>query len=77
MRLTNAVFLILLLGSGACWGQGNAAVANSDRATAYYVLAQSYMGQGDKTKARKALINSLDIAPNYEPAQKLLLEITK
>ena len=48
-----------------------------DRATTYYLLAQSYLGQGKKAEARKAVLNSLDIAPSYEPAQKLLVEILK
>jgi tetratricopeptide (TPR) repeat protein len=53
------------------------ALKTPDRATTYYLLAQAYMGDGKRTEARKALLNSLDIAPSYEPAQKLLLEITK
>ena len=53
------------------------ALKTPDRATAYYQLAQSYFGQGKKTEARKAVLSSLDIAPSYEPAQKLLVEILK
>jgi tetratricopeptide (TPR) repeat protein len=53
------------------------ALKTPDRATAYYVLAQAYLGMGDKAKAKKAVINSLDIAPTYGPAGQLLLEITK
>src|SRR6185436_12224858 len=51
------------------------ALKTPDRASAYYQLAQSYLGMGDKAKARKAVLNSLDIAPNYEPAGKLLLSL--
>jgi tetratricopeptide (TPR) repeat protein len=53
------------------------ALKTPDRATAYYLLAESYLGEGKRDDARRAVLNSLDIAPNYEPAQKLLLEIRK
>jgi len=53
------------------------ALKTPDRATAYYLLAQAYMGDGKKAEARKAVLSSLDIAPSYEPAQKLLVEILK
>jgi tetratricopeptide (TPR) repeat protein len=53
------------------------ALKTPDRATAYYLLAQSYLGEGKRTEARKAVLSSLDIAPSYEPAQKLLVEILK
>jgi tetratricopeptide (TPR) repeat protein len=53
------------------------ALKTPDRASAYYLLAQSYLGQGKKAEARKAVLNSLDIAPSYEPAQKLLVEILR
>ena len=53
------------------------ALKTPDRATAYYLLAQAYLGEGKRPEARKAVLNSLDIAPSYEPAQKLLVEILK
>jgi tetratricopeptide (TPR) repeat protein len=53
------------------------ALKTPDRATAYTRLAQAHLGQGKKPEARRAIINALDIAPNYEPAQELLLEISK
>jgi tetratricopeptide (TPR) repeat protein len=53
------------------------ALKTPDRATAYYLLAQSYLGAGKRAEARKAVLNALDIAPSYEPAQKLLVEILK
>jgi len=53
------------------------ALKTPDRSTAYYLLAQSYLGAGKRDDARKAVLNALDIAPNYEPAQQLLLEIRK
>ncbi len=43
MRLLNAVFLIMLLGGGACWGQGKAPVPNADRASAYYHYTLAHM----------------------------------
>jgi tetratricopeptide (TPR) repeat protein len=53
------------------------ALKTPDRATAYYLLAQAYLGEGKRAEARKAVISALDIAPLYEPAQQLLLEISK
>ena len=53
------------------------ALKTPDRATTYYFLAQSYLAMGKKAEARKAVLSSLDIAPSYEPAQKLLVEILK
>jgi len=53
------------------------ALKTPDRTTAYYLLAQSYLGDGRRDDARRAVLSALDIAPNYEPAQKLLLEIRK
>jgi tetratricopeptide (TPR) repeat protein len=53
------------------------ALKTPDRATAYYLLAQAYLGDGKRSEARRAVLNSLDIAPSYEPAQKLLVEILK
>jgi cellulose synthase operon protein C len=51
------------------------ALKTPDRATAYYRLAQSYLGMGDKAKARKAVLASLDIAPSFKPAGELLLSL--
>jgi cellulose synthase operon protein C len=53
------------------------ALKTPDRATAYTLLAQAYLGEGKRPEARKAVLNALDIAPSYEPAQKLLVEIQK
>ncbi|MCU1339632.1 MAG: Tetratricopeptide 2 repeat protein [Bryobacterales bacterium] len=59
MRLLNAVFLIMLLGVGACWGQGSAPVANSDRATAYYhyTVAHMYAELAANTTNRTDYVN--------------------
>src|SRR5438309_10838972 len=43
MRLMNAVFLILLLGVGACWGQGTPVPSTAYRAAAYYRYTMSHM----------------------------------
>src|SRR5689334_19140219 len=43
MRLLNAVFGIILLGGGACWGQGNTPSSGGDRATAYYRYSLGHM----------------------------------
>jgi tetratricopeptide (TPR) repeat protein len=47
-----------------------------DTATANFGLARAYRQTGDAARARRALLESLDTAPNYRPAQKLLLEMT-
>ena len=59
MRLLNAVFLIVLLGSGACWGQGNAPVSSAERTTAYYhyTLAHMYAELAGNTTNRADYVN--------------------
>jgi tetratricopeptide (TPR) repeat protein len=47
-----------------------------DTAVANYGLARAYRQTGDAVSARRYLLESLDTAPNYRPAQKLLLEMT-
>lgn len=47
-----------------------------DTAAANYGLARAYRLTGDAANARRHLLESLDTAPNYRPAQKLLLEMT-
>jgi tetratricopeptide (TPR) repeat protein len=71
MRLLNAVFLILVLGSGACWGQGNAPVSNADRATAYYhyTLAHMYAELAGNTTNRADYVNRA--IENYKAAIKV------
>ena len=46
-----------------------------DVASAQYDLAQAYMGAGQRDKAEDAVLASLEAAPGYRPAQKLLLQI--
>ena len=69
MRLLNAVFLILLLGVGACWGQGNA-TSSADRATAYYhySLGHMYAELAGNTTARNDYVNQA--IDNYKAAIK-------
>jgi tetratricopeptide (TPR) repeat protein len=47
-----------------------------DTAVANFGAASAYRQMGDNTKARRALLQSLETAPNYRPAQHLLLEMT-
>jgi len=47
-----------------------------DTAAANYGLARAYRMTGDAAEARRRLLEALDTAPNYRPAQKLLLEMT-
>src|ERR1700687_847093 len=80
MRLLNAVFLILLLGGGACWGQGNAPVANADRATAYYryTLGHMYAELAGNTTNRTDYVNlaieNYKAAIKADPSSALLAE---
>lgn len=46
-----------------------------DRASAHFNVARAHLGLGDRTKAGDALLEALEAAPNYKPAQKLLLEL--
>ncbi len=48
-----------------------------DKAGAYYRLAESNFGQGNRQAARTNVMKSLEIAPSYEPAQELLLKIVR
>jgi len=70
MRLLNAVFLILLLGVGACWGQGNAPASSADRATAYYhySLGHMYAEMAGNTTGRNDYVNLA--IENYKAAIK-------
>ena len=46
-----------------------------DRAAAYTDLAESYFQGGKRAEAKKQTLAALEIAPNYERAQDLLLKI--
>jgi tetratricopeptide (TPR) repeat protein len=51
------------------------ALAPYDMATAWYRVASARAALGDKSGAQANLLEALDIAPNFRPAQKLLLEL--
>ncbi len=46
-----------------------------DVAAAQYDLAHAYFEAGQRDKAEDAVLASLEAAPNYRPAQKLLLQL--
>jgi tetratricopeptide (TPR) repeat protein len=46
-----------------------------DQAAAYTDLAESYLRSGQRADARKQTLAALEIAPSYERAQNLLLEL--
>ena len=46
-----------------------------DMASAEFDVARAYMAAGDKAKAEESVLASLEAAPGFKPAQKLLLEI--
>ena len=48
-----------------------------DRAASYYRLASAQYGAGLRTEARRSVLESLKIAPSFEEAQDLLLEIAR
>jgi tetratricopeptide (TPR) repeat protein len=48
-----------------------------DRAAAHTDLAESYLRSGRRADARKQTLAALEIAPRYERAQDLLLQITE
>ena len=48
-----------------------------DKAGAYFHLAQAYNASGQRDKAEENVLASLEAAPGYRPAQKLLLEFTR
>ncbi len=51
------------------------ALGPTDRADALYRLAQALAGAGDVAGARREVLRALDLAPNFEAAQDLLLTI--
>ena len=55
----------------------NAVLATNplDKAGAEYNLATAYMAAGQREKAQETVLIALEAAPDYRPAQKLLLEL--
>lgn len=47
-----------------------------DQAGSHYNLAKAYQAAGQKDQARDEAVAALEVAPNYKPAQKLLLEVS-
>jgi tetratricopeptide (TPR) repeat protein len=48
-----------------------------DTATARYNLARAYRGDGKNSEAKDELLQALESAPGFRPAQKMLLELSK
>jgi tetratricopeptide (TPR) repeat protein len=48
-----------------------------DKATAYFRLAKAHHALGNKDESQSQLLLALDVAPNYRPAQRLLLELMR
>jgi len=48
-----------------------------DSAGAHYDLAKAFKAAGQKDQAREEAVTALEAAPNYKPAQKLLLEVSE
>ena len=53
------------------------AVKPVDPAAAHFHLAEAYYQLNDRERTREQLLASLEAAPGYRPAQKLLLEINR
>ncbi|MBI2822237.1 MAG: tetratricopeptide repeat protein [Acidobacteria bacterium] len=54
-----------------------ALMEGADAARAHYLLGRAYWAAGKADLARKAVLAALDIAPSFEQAQQLLLEIAE
>ncbi|MCS6805490.1 MAG: tetratricopeptide repeat protein [Acidobacteriota bacterium] len=48
-----------------------------DKALAYYNVARAWLALARPTEAKRAVLQSLEIAPSFEKAQQLLLQLTK
>jgi tetratricopeptide (TPR) repeat protein len=46
-----------------------------DKAAAQFNVARAYFAAGEKDKAEDHVLASLEVAPDYRPAQKLLLQL--
>ncbi len=56
--------------------QALVALNTGDKAGSHYDLARALKADGQNDKAREEAINALETAPEYRPAQKLLLELS-
>jgi tetratricopeptide (TPR) repeat protein len=48
-----------------------------DPAGTHFNLARAWLEKGDRAKAKRATLKALEIAPMFEPAQALLLKLSK
>ena len=48
-----------------------------DKAMAWYRLAKANHALGERQRSQEQLLQALDVAPNFRPAQKLLLELMR
>ena len=48
----------------------------TDPAGAHYDLARAFFASGDTRSAKREILRSLEIAPSYRKAQKLLLNLS-
>jgi Flp pilus assembly protein TadD len=48
-----------------------------DVAGSHYDLAKAYKADGQKDQAREEAVAALEAAPNFKPAQRLLLEVAQ
>lgn len=48
-----------------------------DKATAYFRMASAYHRLGDQERTQDYLLQALEVAPNFRPAQKLLLDLMR
>ena len=48
-----------------------------DKATAYYRMASAHHELGNNQKSQDHLLQALDVAPNFRPAQRLLLDLQR
>jgi cellulose synthase operon protein C len=53
------------------------ALRPTDRAEAYYLLARAEWRAGDAAAARRSVLRALEVAPNYDDALELLLELRR
>jgi tetratricopeptide (TPR) repeat protein len=52
-------------------------ISSADPAQSHYLLARAYFLSGKRELAKKAVLAALDVAPSFEKAQQLLLQIAE
>jgi tetratricopeptide (TPR) repeat protein len=53
------------------------ALNTHDRAAAYFGLARALRATGDQTASRRNVLQALEVAPHFRPAQDMLLEMVE